>query len=143
MASLIIELSDFNNRLDEEFTADQLLKAEEGKTITSHQVLAYFKSYTKLTEKVGSVDRIFNLKATLDILNRHIPNWIEENRETTRVIKIFTNSIAQSNVGITVGGMTVITKSMILTCLSLVVPYTLLCLQLKIGSQNGGRKIGE
>ncbi|KAI1700719.1 GUstatory Receptor family [Ditylenchus destructor] len=193
MASLVIELSDFNNRLEEEFTVDQLIKVEEGKVITSLQVLAYFKSYTKLTEKVGSVDRIFNLyifsmiacslptaiiapiklihskwgiyvlfnacnvfgyfyrlcglcllpaqvftqlKATHGILNRQIPSWIEENQEAALIIKIFTDSTAQSNVGITVGGMTVITKSMILTCLSLIVPYTLLCLQLKIGSQS-------
>ncbi|KAI1700717.1 hypothetical protein DdX_16526 [Ditylenchus destructor] len=51
MASLVIELSDFNNRLDEDFTASQRLKPGESKGIREIQVIAYFKSYTKLTEK--------------------------------------------------------------------------------------------
>ncbi|KAI1710255.1 shK domain-like domain-containing protein [Ditylenchus destructor] len=71
------------------------------------------------------------LKATHDILSRQIPNWIEKNEEVARTIKRFTDFVAQSNAGITVGGMIVITKSLILTCVSLSVPYIILCLQHK------------
>ncbi|KAI1700474.1 hypothetical protein DdX_16685 [Ditylenchus destructor] len=180
MASLIIELSEFNSQLDEEFTVNQL---EEGKVITAPQVLTRFKRYTHLTEKLyifatlacslstGIIApiKLFNaewniallfhihdtvpyklsflcllpaqvftqLKVTHDILSRQIPNWIDKNEDVTRTIKRFTDFVAQSSAGITVGGMTVITKSMILTCFSLIVPYIVLCLQLKGGNQNG------
>ncbi|KAI1710256.1 GUstatory Receptor family [Ditylenchus destructor] len=190
MASLIMELSEFNSKLNEEFAATQS-QLEEGTVITAPQVLIRFKFYTHLTDKVGRVDNIFNLyifatiacslstaiiapiklfhadwhiallfrihdtipyklcglcllpaqvftqvKATHDILSRQIPNWIEKNEEVARTIKRFTDFVAQSNAGITVGGMIVITKSLILTCLYLIVPNIVLCLQLKAGNQN-------
>ncbi|KAI1693411.1 hypothetical protein DdX_20666 [Ditylenchus destructor] len=58
MASLVIELSDFNKRLNEEFTASQRLKPGESKGIRELQVLACFKSYTKLIEKEFTVDQL-------------------------------------------------------------------------------------
>ncbi|KAI1710251.1 7tm chemosensory receptor domain-containing protein [Ditylenchus destructor] len=197
MASLVIELSEFNSQLNQEFTLNRPSKNKDCKTISASQVLTYFKSYTHLTEKVGRVDHVFNLyifamiacslptaifapvnlihsewdvellfnihgvvcsgyrlcglcllpaqvftqlKSTHSILNLQIPYWNDENKDIAGTIKDFANSIAQSNAGITVGGITVITKSMILTCLSMIMTYILLCLQLRIGSQNGNQK---
>ncbi|KAI1710252.1 7tm chemosensory receptor domain-containing protein [Ditylenchus destructor] len=197
MASLVIELSEFNSQLNQEFTLNRPSEIKDGKTISAPQVLTYFKSYTHLTEKVGRVDRIFNLyifamiactlptaifapvnlihsqldihllfnihgvvcsiyrlcglcllpaqvftqlKSTHSILNLQIPIWNDENKDIARTITNFANSIAQSSAGITVGGMALITKSMILTCLSMIMTYILLCLQLRIGSQNGNQK---
>ncbi|KAI1707862.1 hypothetical protein Ddc_14627 [Ditylenchus destructor] len=71
MASLVIELSDFNNRLNEEFTADQFLKAEEGKVITSVQVLAYFKSYTRSSFGYPDADYLDRVRDELTAVGVH------------------------------------------------------------------------
>ncbi|KAI1697753.1 hypothetical protein DdX_18310 [Ditylenchus destructor] len=72
---------------------------------------------------------------TTILLNNEICKRFENfkhSQNMTPLIKMFAESITNTNSGITVGGMILIRKSMILTCLSLVVPYVVLFLQLKI-----------
>ncbi|KAI1723111.1 hypothetical protein Ddc_07306 [Ditylenchus destructor] len=75
------------------------------------------------------------IRATHDFLSDEFAQWVEVDQECYRLMKSFADSIGQSSVGITVGGMTVITKPMILTCLSMIVPYVVLCLQLHMSAQ--------
>ncbi|KAI1718493.1 CRE-GUR-4 protein [Ditylenchus destructor] len=71
------------------------------------------------------------------IVNREAAIWSEYDSKLYHVAKMFTDNIVQSSVGITLGGFTLITKSMILTCFSFVVPYVILFLQLHVGSHRG------
>ncbi|KAI1717513.1 CBR-GUR-4 protein [Ditylenchus destructor] len=75
------------------------------------------------------------LRATNAVLNNKVSKWIDIDKNSRDLVKVFTDSVAQSNVGITMGGMTIIRSSMILTCLSMIIPYVVLCFQLRIGMQ--------
>ncbi|KAI1697656.1 hypothetical protein DdX_18378 [Ditylenchus destructor] len=77
------------------------------------------------------------LRRTHDILSIYLSEWIDPTDKFSGMIKNLSDNIAQSNIGITVGGMTVMTKPMILTCLSVILPYIVLCLQLRIGTSSG------
>ncbi|KAI1693026.1 hypothetical protein DdX_20886 [Ditylenchus destructor] len=74
---------------------------------------------------------------TTIILNNEICMRVGSPRHSQKLIpilKTFAEGIVQTYSGITVGGMIVIKKSTILTCLSVMVPYVVLFLQLHIGT---------
>ncbi|KAI1705460.1 GUstatory Receptor family [Ditylenchus destructor] len=62
--------------------------------------------------------------------------WKEYNLKLYQIARMFTENVSQSDIGISIGGFITITKSLVLTCLSLVIPYVILCLQLNIGASN-------
>ncbi|KAI1709676.1 CBR-GUR-4 protein [Ditylenchus destructor] len=55
------------------------------------------------------------LRATSAVLNYKVSKWIDIDKNSRDLVKVFADSVAQSNVGITMGGMTIIRSSMILT----------------------------
>ncbi|KAI1709675.1 CBR-GUR-5 protein [Ditylenchus destructor] len=68
-------------------------------------------------------------------LYRQSAIWTNYDLKVYQIAGMLTENVAQSNIGITLWGFTLITKSLILTCLSLLIPYVMLCLQLQIGSR--------
>ncbi|KAI1732496.1 hypothetical protein Ddc_01365 [Ditylenchus destructor] len=68
------------------------------------------------------------------LINCQVTKRIGMEDKLTSLMKTFGKSIVHTNVCITVGGMVIIRKSMILTCLSMIVPYVVLFLQLHIGT---------
>ncbi|KAI1700240.1 hypothetical protein Ddc_18178 [Ditylenchus destructor] len=74
-------------------------------------------------------------RKTTILLNNEVCERVEnlnQPQSITPLIKTFAESVTNTDSGITVGGMILIRKSMVLTCLSLVVPYVILFLQLKL-----------
>ncbi|KAI1703513.1 hypothetical protein DdX_14846 [Ditylenchus destructor] len=71
---------------------------------------------------------------TTVLLNNEICKRVGHSHSLVPCIKTFTESLIHTNTSITVGGMVAMRKSMILTCLSLIVPYVVLFLQLRIGA---------
>ncbi|KAI1723135.1 CBR-GUR-5 protein [Ditylenchus destructor] len=74
-------------------------------------------------------------RAAQQILYRQTSLWINYDLKIYQIAKMFTENAGHSNVGITLWGYTLITKSLILTCISLVIPYVVLFLQLKVGTE--------
>ncbi|KAI1707763.1 CBR-GUR-4 protein [Ditylenchus destructor] len=70
------------------------------------------------------------------VLYRKTPMWKNYDIKTYQIARSFTEKLARLHVGISFGGFTVITKSLILTCISLIVPYVLLCVQMQVGSDD-------
>ncbi|KAI1705152.1 7tm chemosensory receptor domain-containing protein [Ditylenchus destructor] len=68
-----------------------------------------------------------------DLLYRNYQIWMEFDPKIYQITNMFTGNISHSNISITLWGFTPIRNTLILTCLSLVVPYVILCLQLNIG----------
>ncbi|KAI1709149.1 hypothetical protein DdX_11547 [Ditylenchus destructor] len=69
------------------------------------------------------------------ILHVNSDVWLptDDNKNVYPIGKTFMDSVYQSQIGITLGGILLITNRMLLTCLSLVVPYIILCLRLQVG----------
>ncbi|KAI1712572.1 CBR-GUR-5 protein [Ditylenchus destructor] len=59
--------------------------------------------------------------------------WRKYDKNIYRTARMVTENVEQMEIGISVGGFIVITKPLILTSISLVIPYLLLCLQLDLG----------
>ncbi|KAI1712979.1 hypothetical protein Ddc_12205 [Ditylenchus destructor] len=88
-------------------------------------------------EFLESNRRFKESQKTTIILNNEICMRVGSSRHSQNLIpilKTFAESIVQTHSGITVGGMVVIRKSTVLTCLSILVPYVVLFLQLHIGT---------
>ncbi|KAI1710400.1 GUstatory Receptor family [Ditylenchus destructor] len=61
--------------------------------------------------------------------------WSKEfDLKVYQIVRLFTESVNHSDVGISLGGFILITKSLVLTCLSVIIPYVLLCVQMQFGS---------
>uniref|UniRef100_A0A915D344 Uncharacterized protein n=1 Tax=Ditylenchus dipsaci TaxID=166011 RepID=A0A915D344_9BILA len=73
-------------------------------------------------------------RAIQHIIYRQQLVWMEYDLKIYQIIGMISDNVTQSQVGITLWGITPITKPLILTCLSLVIPYVLLCLQFQIGA---------
>uniref|UniRef100_A0A915E261 Gustatory receptor n=1 Tax=Ditylenchus dipsaci TaxID=166011 RepID=A0A915E261_9BILA len=73
-------------------------------------------------------------RAARDQVHKISANLIEYDMKACQIAQIFANNVAHSHVGFSLGGHTVITKSLILTMMSLVFPYVILCLQLNLGT---------
>ncbi|KAI1701528.1 GUstatory Receptor family [Ditylenchus destructor] len=69
-----------------------------------------------------------------EILYRNSAIWVDYDTKLYLIGRMFAKSAVQNNIGITLGGFIPITKSLILTSASLVLPYVLLCIQLQVGS---------
>uniref|UniRef100_A0A915D625 Uncharacterized protein n=1 Tax=Ditylenchus dipsaci TaxID=166011 RepID=A0A915D625_9BILA len=59
--------------------------------------------------------------------------WKIFDSKTFEIVQRFLESISYSQIGISYGGFVLIDKHMILTCASFVVPYAVLCIQVKFG----------
>ncbi|KAI1707700.1 CBR-GUR-5 protein [Ditylenchus destructor] len=59
--------------------------------------------------------------------------WRKYDKNIYRTARMVTENVEQMEIGISVGGFIVITKPLILTSISLIIPYLLLCLQLDLG----------
>ncbi|KAI1707760.1 trehalose receptor domain-containing protein [Ditylenchus destructor] len=75
-------------------------------------------------------------KEAQKILYRKTSIWNKYDSWTFQIGRSFAEKISSWHVGISFGGFTVITKSLVLSCISLMVPYVLLCIQMHIGADN-------
>ncbi|KAI1700944.1 CRE-GUR-4 protein [Ditylenchus destructor] len=69
-----------------------------------------------------------------NILYRNSALWKNYDARFYQISRTFAKSAMQTNTGITLGGFIPITKSLILSSLSLILPYVMLCLQLHVGT---------
>ncbi|KAI1703883.1 gamma interferon inducible lysosomal thiol reductase (GILT) domain-containing protein [Ditylenchus destructor] len=73
-------------------------------------------------------------RAVKNHLQRHTNLWLNYDSELYDIARMFSENASDSGVGITLYGFTLITKTLIWTCLSRIFPYVLLCLQLQMGA---------
>ncbi|KAI1707449.1 GUstatory Receptor family [Ditylenchus destructor] len=73
-------------------------------------------------------------RAVKNHLQRHTNLWLNYDSELYDIARMFNENASDSGVGITLYGFTLITKTLIWTCLSRIFPYVLLCLQLQMGA---------
>ncbi|KAI1700432.1 GUstatory Receptor family [Ditylenchus destructor] len=69
-----------------------------------------------------------------EILYRNSAIWVDYDTKLYQIGRMFAKSAVQNHIGITLGGYIPVTKSLILTSASLILPYVLLCIQLQVGS---------
>ncbi|KAI1700278.1 CBR-GUR-5 protein [Ditylenchus destructor] len=81
---------------------------------------------TRVYTEVHYVQRLLGRTPTL---------WNSFDPELYAVANMFADNISRADIGITLWGFTPITKSLVLTCVSLLVSYIVLFLQLKVGSE--------
>ncbi|KAI1697569.1 GUstatory Receptor family [Ditylenchus destructor] len=67
-------------------------------------------------------------------LQRHTQLWVDYDQKVYDIARMFIENAHSSSVGITIYGFTLITKSLILSCLARIIPYVLICLQLQMGT---------
>ncbi|KAI1705614.1 CBR-GUR-5 protein [Ditylenchus destructor] len=141
--SLTLELEEFNRKFE------KTLKSISGKpgALTDH-ITASFSEYSQLTEKVAQVDQILGPYAFIMLiagsvsLVRYIQKllgrtpilWNSFDSELYAVANMFADNISRADIGITLWGFTPITKSLVLTSVSLLISYITMCLQLQMGS---------
>ncbi|KAI1712571.1 CRE-GUR-5 protein [Ditylenchus destructor] len=59
--------------------------------------------------------------------------WKQYDERIYHISQVFSEHASQLNIGLSLAGLVVITKSVIITSVSVLVPYVILCLQLNIG----------
>ncbi|KAI1699219.1 GUstatory Receptor family [Ditylenchus destructor] len=76
-------------------------------------------------------------------LCRNSSLWQQYDAKLYHITLMFIDHITQANAGISLGGLVVIRKSLLFTCVSLVTPYVVLSLQLNVGGPNSFFKVSN
>ncbi|KAI1701525.1 GUstatory Receptor family [Ditylenchus destructor] len=76
-------------------------------------------------------------------LCRNCSLWQQYDAKLYHITLMFIDHITQANAGISLGGLVVIRKSLLFTCVSLVTPYVVLSLQLNVGGPNSFFKVSN
>ncbi|KAI1701848.1 hypothetical protein Ddc_17379 [Ditylenchus destructor] len=67
------------------------------------------------------------------LLYRNTSLWEKYSHDTYEIVRTFIRNISMSHFGISLGDFMVVTQSMMFKCISVMVPYIAVCIQMKFG----------